>query len=106
MSMLKGFEFYYNTDRRIRDTYDNGQFLLFTPKSTSIHSLGKLSKTSVVIVEKMKGYEAKFPTLKTETEIDPYYPYGEISFEEVEPISLESHPEIFIKLGFVLYNID
>lgn len=89
----EGYELYYDLDKVSMEKYNDGQLLLYTPK------IDKGSKT-ILVVEKMNGYSAKFPGLPKETGVDPFYINGNIESDEIIPISEDSHPEIFVKLGF------
>ncbi len=86
---------YYDLDKVALEKYEDGQLLYYTP-SNSIWE----DKPSIIIVERSGGYHAKQPGLPTETRIDPHYVNGQITDYEVFPISEDSHPEIFVKMGF------
>ena len=85
----EGVELYYDLDKWLKEKYKDGQLLLYT----------KNKQTAIIEVENQKGYDAKFLGLPTETEIDAYYVNGRIESNEVIEISVETHPEIFVKLG-------
>ncbi len=86
---------YYDLDKVALEKYQNGQLLYYTPTS-EIWS----DRPSIIIVERSGGYTAKIPGLPTETRIDPHYVNGQIEDSEVFPISEDTHPEIFVKMGF------
>jgi len=88
----EGMEMYYDLDNWLKELYKDkdGQLLLYT----------RDNKTAIIEVENQNGYDAKFLGLPTETEIDVYYINGRIESNEVIEISVETHPEIFVKLGF------
>jgi len=86
---------YYDLEEIALDKYEDGQVLYYTPNN-EIWS----DKPSLIIVERKSGYTAKLPGLPSTDEVDTHYINGRITDNEVFPISEDSHPEIFIKLGF------
>ena len=87
----EGMEMYYDFDKYLKELYKNkdGQLLLYT----------KNKQSAIIEVENQNGYDAKFVGLPTESAIDVYYINGTIESNEVKEISVETHPEIFVKLG-------
>jgi len=88
---------YFDLAEDIINLYEDGQVLYYTP-SNEIWA----GKPSLVVVEKKKGYSAKLSGLPSFDEPDNHYIKEVIIGDEVYPISEDSHPELFIKLGFGL----
>jgi len=81
---------YYDLDDPLKDKFKDGQLLLYS----------KQGDISIIEVESKPGYDAKYLGLPSEDRDDSYYITGLIKEDEVEPISIDTHPEIFVKLGF------
>lgn len=88
---------YYDLEEIALDKYEDGQILYYTPNSEIW-----ADKPSLIVVERKNGYTAKLPGLPSTDEIDMHYINGRITDDEVFPISVDSHPEIFVKLGFTI----
>jgi len=81
---------YYDLDEALKVKFKDGQLLLYS----------KQGDTAIIEVESKPGYDAKYLGLPSEDRSDSYFVNGLIKEDEVEPISIETHPEIFVKMGF------
>ena len=86
---------YYDLSKKIMKEFDEGQVFYYSP-STSIDIE---IKSSIIIYEVSGGYSARDILSPKETITDPHYVATEVNSDEVEPISVETHPEIFFRYG-------
>ena len=86
---------YYDLSKKIMKDFDEGQIFYYSPSI----SIDMEIKSSIIIYEVSGGYSARDILSPKEIIIDPYYVNTEVKSNEIEPISVETHPEIFFKYG-------
>jgi len=86
---------YYDLDSVSLEKYDNGQLLMYSNNNEDL----------ILVVEKTEYYSVKIAGLPTMKPTDKsFYINTMIDDKHLEPISEETHPEIFFKLGFRFEN--